>query len=143
VGVKLDEKTLRNALSSKRASAVGQFLIDQVKSGEQVVIHMDDETKIVLTSVPEAIQILLDRFHWEPPINWRDDKTAAYVLGVCQRLKSGFTLAEIVARIIMERPTVVVEFPSAWGRLIKHKFVRRIKRAEPPIYELTPGHEWP
>jgi hypothetical protein len=141
--MKLEQKTLASALSSKSGAAVGQYVIDEIEKGYAVTIHMEDDSKIILTTVTEAIQTLLDRFHWEPPIKWTDDKTAAYVLGVCQRLRARFTLAEIVARMLMERPSLVVEFPSAWGRLIKHKFIRRIRHAEPSEYELTPGHEWP
>jgi hypothetical protein len=141
--MKLDEKTLAAALVTKSGGAIGQHVLDEIRKGNAVVIQMEDGSKIVLTTVAEAIQTLIDRFHWEPPIKWTDDNTAAYVLGVCQRLEGRFTLTEIVARILMERPLSVVEFPSAWGRLIKHKFVCRIRQADPSLYELTPGHEWP
>jgi hypothetical protein len=140
--VKIAEKALRAALSSRSGTKTGKILVEKVGEGEPVVINLEDNTKLVITTTVEAIETLIERFEWCGEINWTDDQTAAYVLGVCQRLADRFTIADVLRRLVVERPSLALEFPSAWGRLVKHKFIRRV-RSTRPHYELTPSHEWP
>jgi hypothetical protein len=49
--MKLEEHNLAAALSTETGGASGQFLINEVRRGPTAVIHMDDGSKIVLTTV--------------------------------------------------------------------------------------------
>jgi hypothetical protein len=141
-----DEKPLREMLMSAHGGGVGQCLIDKVAGGEPIVIAMLDGSKMLLTESAEAVQVLVERFGWrrEIPdggIDWRSDKAAAYILGMCQRVERGFTLREIVARVQSERPEMILEFAATWGRLIRNKMIRILREAEPCLYEV--GSEQP
>jgi hypothetical protein len=141
--MKCEENALREVLSSVHGGEAGQSIWDRVKNGEQVSIAMVDGTTLALTDPVETLRVLLECFDWKRRIDWSDDRTAAYVLGICQRVERRFTLREVVARIALERPEAVLEFASAWGRLIQHKFIRVIKSGEASIYEVADAHAWP
>lgn len=140
-----DEKSLREMLASAHGGGVGQCLMDKIESGEPIAITMLDGSTMILKETVEALQTLVEHFGWrrettDGGINWRDDKAAAYVLGICQRVDRGFTLREVVARIVDERPEMILEFVSTWEKLIRNKTVRVFKQGEPCLYEITNGH---
>ena len=67
-----------------------------------------------------------------------DDTTAAHVLGICQKTDGGegFTLPEIIACIVEERPDMILDFSRAWGVLIRSRKVRILNAGDPPTYEI-------
>jgi hypothetical protein len=141
-----DEKSLRDMLSSVYGDGVGQCLMAKIEAGEAIVISTLDGGTMVLKETAEAVQVLVERFGWrrettDGGINWRADKTAAYVFGMCQRVERHFTLREIVARIADERPEMILEFAATWGRLIRNKTIRLLKQGEPCLYEIGDGHQ--
>jgi hypothetical protein len=67
-----------------------------------------------------------------------DDRSAAHVLDMCQRMEHEFTLKELVARVLDERPDMIVEFAEAWGRLIQNKLIRLCRETSRPCtYAVT------
>jgi hypothetical protein len=141
-----EERALRDMLGSVYGDGVGQCILDKAQSGEPIVIAMEDGSIITLSSVGDALRVLLERFGWRKGpaiegIDWRTDQIAAWVLGVCRRVEKHFTLQEVVARISMERPEMILEFASAWGRLIRGKYVRLLKKDEPCLYEVLGNME--
>lgn len=138
----IEEDTLRHMLSSQHGSEVGQRLLEKVQKGEPFDIAMNDGTKISLSSPAKAVQVLIDHFDWKRVIDWKNHAPAAYVMGICRRLESRFTLAEIVARIQDERPEMVLEFASAWSQLLKHRFIRKMRHNDPLLFEVHADHEW-
>jgi hypothetical protein len=66
-----------------------------------------------------------------------EDQRHAYVLGVCERVESEFTLREIVARIVTERPEMILDFAGIWGRLIRSEVVALCSSGSPTRYRLT------
>ena len=103
-----------SALSEKAETLRADGQTAMFVSSDGKLIGLVGVADPIKPSTPEAIQTLLDQFHWEPSINWSDDKTAAYVLGVCQRLRAKFTLSEIVARMLMDKGFTLVR-PLAGG----------------------------
>jgi hypothetical protein len=67
-----------------------------------------------------------------------DDPTAACLLEMCHRVQREFTLREIVARVMDERPEMIMEFAEAWGRLVREKLIRVSRPGLPNTYELVP-----
>ena len=61
----------------------------------------------------------------------------AHLLKLCRAAKRGFTLREIVARILEEKPEMILDFAHAWEELIARKMVRVRSNGRPCIYELT------
>jgi hypothetical protein len=138
-----EEKALRDLLSSAYSDGVGQRILDEVTDGNPVTVTMLDGTTLTLSQTADTLQVLLERFGWKKKIHWTDDRAAIYVLDVCRRIERHFALAEIVARIRDERPEMIMEFASAWGRLIQHKFIRGVKSGETKLYEIASAHQWP
>jgi hypothetical protein len=66
-----------------------------------------------------------------------EEQKHAYVLGVCERVESRFTLREIVARIASERPEMILEFAQVWGRLIRDEAIALCSSGTPNTYRLT------
>jgi hypothetical protein len=66
-----------------------------------------------------------------------EEQKHAYVLGVCERVESRFTLREIVARIASERPEMILEFAQVWGRLIRDEAIALCSSGMPNTYRLT------
>jgi hypothetical protein len=73
-----------------------------------------------------------------------DDATVAHVLDICKRTEGGrgFTLSEVIVRIMSERPDLALSFSNAWGTLIRTKKIRMMKWAEPPGYRVAESREW-
>lgn len=65
-----------------------------------------------------------------------EEQKVAYLLGMCQRVEREFTLREIIARVLEERPDMMMEFPNVWGNLISHKLIKVRQFGEPNTYEL-------
>jgi hypothetical protein len=141
--MEFEEQSLRNVLSSISGGVAGERILERAKNGEAVIIAMTDGATITLSDAAEVLHALLERFDWKRRIDWSDDRTAVYVLGICQRVERSFTLKEIVARVREERPEVILAFASAWGRLIQHKFIRIIRPGDPSYYEVSQAHQWP
>jgi hypothetical protein len=68
-----------------------------------------------------------------------DDPIIAHVLQICSRTEKGqgFTLSEVIARVVLERPDMIMGFSTAWGALIRTKKVRIMRAGEPCLYELV------
>ncbi len=66
-----------------------------------------------------------------------EDQQHAYVLGVCERVEVEFTLREIVARIVNERPEMILEFAQVWGRLIRDQAIALCNSGKPNTYRLS------
>lgn len=66
-----------------------------------------------------------------------DKATVAHLLGICLEEQRQFTLNEIVARVIEERPEKIVQFAEAWDELVRLEFVRLLKPGRPSVYEVT------
>lgn len=127
---------------SMHGCEVGQRLVETVLAGEPVTIVMEEGGPVTWSAPEEALPTLMEHFDWKRPINWEDDQLAAYVLSVCQRMEERFSLREVVHRIAEERPEMVVQFASLWGRLVQHRLVRKIRNF-PSVYELAADQQWP
>ena len=68
-----------------------------------------------------------------------DEQKLAYVLGMCQRVEHEFTLREIVARMLDERPEMILEFAETWGQLIQSNRIRICKQGRPNTYQVVLG----
>jgi hypothetical protein len=66
-----------------------------------------------------------------------DDQKIAYLLGMCQRVERQFTLREIVARVLDERPEMIMEFADTWDHLLRQKHIRVCKSGMPNTYEVV------
>jgi hypothetical protein len=146
-----DEHSLRQMLASALGASVVHSILNAIVRGERTKILLADGKVIVLSDVEEALRILHEKFGWTasnprpnpafPPLSLfgsgglsLDDRTAVHVLDMCHRLEQEFTLKELVARILDERPDMIVEFAEAWGRLIQNKLIRLCKGARPCTY---------
>lgn len=70
-----------------------------------------------------------------------DGRTVAHLLLICERVPGEFTLKEIVARIIDERPDEIMDFAIAWGKLIHTKRIRVCKHGRPTLYRVVREEE--
>jgi hypothetical protein len=61
------------------------------------------------------------------------------MLGMCRSVDGEFTLAEIVSRVLDERPEMILEFAETWGDLLQARVIRIRKRGRPNTYELVAG----
>jgi hypothetical protein len=66
-----------------------------------------------------------------------EQQKISYVLGICERVEREFTLREVVARILDERPEMILEFADVWGKLFKDKLIGVCRGGAPNTYELT------
>lgn len=57
------------------------------------------------------------------------EQIAAHILGICERVERQFTLREIVARVMNERPEMIMEFAEGWGTLIRERSERMTKNS--------------
>lgn len=149
-----DEHSLRQTLASTLGASVVRSILNAIVRGEQTSILLADGELIVLSEVEDALRVLHERFGWtaahprpnpaRPPqsvfgsggLNL-NDRAAVHVLDMCQRLEQEFTLKELVARILDERPDMIIEFADAWGRLIQNKLIRLSKGARPCTYAVV------
>jgi hypothetical protein len=69
----------------------------------------------------------------------KDDPVAACLLEMCRRVEREFTLREIVARVMDERPEMIIDFAEAWGRLMRGKHIRVSRHGLPNTYEVAAG----
>jgi hypothetical protein len=147
--VNCEEKSLREMLSSVHRGSIGNFILTQVTSGEPVTIRMVDGSKLVLTDVAESLDVLQSRFGWEPDslkagprtrLRLKTDRAAAHVFAMCERMERGFTMKEIVARVLHERPTIALQFAEVWGRLIQNKLIKVHRAGEVDTYEVAMWH---
>jgi len=136
-----EEQPLREMLASPFGAGVAQSILDKVECGEDVVIRFSDDRAVALSNKAEVSRVLREQFGWmrgceggtskpEPG----EDITAARVLEMCQRMERGFTLKGIVARVLNERPEIILEFADAWGRLIRNRRIRVLQSGEPCLY---------
>jgi hypothetical protein len=149
-----DEHSLREMLASALGASVVRSILKAIVKGEETKILLADGELIVLSDVEGALRILHEKFGWTaanprpdpsfPPLSLfgsgkltLDDRAAVHVLGMCQRLEAEFTLRELVARVLDERPEMIMEFAEAWGRLFQNKLVRLCKQARPCTYEVA------
>jgi hypothetical protein len=65
-------------------------------------------------------------------------------LQICSRTEKGqgFTLSEVIARVALERPDMIMGFSTAWGVLIRMKKLRIMRAGEPCLYEVVENAEW-
>jgi hypothetical protein len=134
------ESSLRDMLASPYGAGVGQCILDTVATGENVVIYFDDGNALAITTQMEALQVLKEQFGWgsrSPRVYLAENQMAAHVLGMCQRVERQFTMKEVVARIMDERPEMIMEFAAVWGKLIRDKLIRVCRQGEPTLYEVT------
>jgi hypothetical protein len=66
-----------------------------------------------------------------------EQQKISYVLGICERVEREFTLREVVARILDERPEMILEFADLWGKLFRDKVISICHGGAPNTYELT------
>jgi hypothetical protein len=66
-----------------------------------------------------------------------EEKTLTHLLDMCRRVEKEFTLREIVARVLDERPEMVLRFAEAWGELIRRKQIRVRREGRPSTYEVV------
>jgi hypothetical protein len=150
-----DEHSLRQILTSALGASVVRSILNAIVKGEPTTILLADGGLIVLSDVEGALRILHERFGWTaanprpnpayPPLSLfgtgglsLDDRSAAHVLDMCQRMEHEFTLKELVARVLDERPDMIVEFAEAWGRLIQNKLIRLCRETSRPCtYAVT------
>src|SRR5687768_12535716 len=74
-------------------------------------------------------------------VDYAQEPAVACVLDMCRRTKPPFTLMEIVARIQQERPEMIVEFASIWGKLIHARLVQ-VCAGPTGLYEVAPNRSW-
>jgi hypothetical protein len=149
LSVNSEEKSLREMLSSVHRESIGNFILTQVTSGEPVTIRMGDGSTLLLADLTETLEVLQSRFGWEPEsfkarprtrLRLKTDKAAAHVFSMCERMERGFTMKEIVARVLHERPTIALQFAEIWGRLIQSKLIKVHKAGEVDTYEVAMWH---
>jgi hypothetical protein len=56
---------------------------------------------------------------------------------MCQRSHVGFTLGEIVERVLVEKPGKIPDFAAAWGEIHRRGLVRIRRSGRPTTYELV------
>jgi hypothetical protein len=136
-----EEQSLREMLASPFGAGVAQSILDKVGRGEDVIIHFSDHSAVALSDEAEALRVLKEQFGWVAGYEGEmrkslptEDMTAARVLDMCQRMERGFTLKEIVARVLDERPEIILDFANAWARLIRNRRIRVLQSGEPCLY---------
>jgi hypothetical protein len=147
-----DEHSLREMLASQLGSSVVGSILKTISEGKETTILLADGSTITLGDIEVALRVLHEDFGWassvpREPASPRaplslfgkgqvsvDDRAAVHVLDMCHRMEREFTLGELVARVMDERPDMIIEFAEAWGRLISSKFVRVRRRGEPCTY---------
>jgi hypothetical protein len=137
-----DENTLREMMVSVYGSGVGQCILEKVAGGEPVTIAQGNGITLLLTDVGETLRVLLEGFEWRPepprcPVDGSDDPSASYLLAICQRMKSRFTLGEVISHVLRERPAWVNDFAPAWRALILKQRVCPAPEASSICYHLT------
>jgi hypothetical protein len=154
-----DEHSLREMLASQLGASVVGSILKTISEGGEAKIVLANGNTICLADPEAALQVLHQRFGWTAPAPRTpapmvqlslfgggqasvDDRAASHVLDICQRLEQEFTLGEVVARVMDERPDLIVDFAEAWGLLIHHKFVRVRRKAEPCTYEVAANSGW-
>jgi hypothetical protein len=135
-----DEHSLRQMLASALGASVVRSILHSIVQGEQTTILLTDGSLIVLSGVEEALRILHQQFGWTgansrpnpayPPLSLfgsgglsLSDRAAAQVLEMCQQLDHEFTLQQLVAQVLNDRPDIIVEFAEVWGRLVESKLI--------------------
>jgi hypothetical protein len=66
-----------------------------------------------------------------------EEQKCAYLLSQCQTSSREFTLAEIVERMLAERPDMILEFAETWENLIESQKIRICRRGRPNTYEVV------
>jgi hypothetical protein len=61
------------------------------------------------------------------------------LLEICRRDRDGFTLHQIVSRVIDEKPANIGEYGNAWNELTRRGLVRLKRSGRPNVYEVVPG----
>lgn len=75
-----------------------------------------------------------------PPVT--DEKNApliAHLLAMCRQMEREFTLHELIARALNERPEMVLDFAQAWHELVRTDKVRVLRYGRPSTYVLNEG----
>ena len=62
---------------------------------------------------------------------------AAQLLEICERARPGFTLRDVVTRVIDERPDMIHAFALAWNDLIHTRRIRMRHCGRPCTYEVA------
>jgi hypothetical protein len=65
------------------------------------------------------------------------ERITAHLLDICARARPGFTLRDVVSRVIHERPDLIHDFAHAWNNLIHDKRIRMRQRGRPCTYEIA------
>jgi hypothetical protein len=135
-----DEHSLRQMLASALGASVVRAILQSIVQGGQTTILLRDGSLIVLADVEKALRILHEQFGWtgvnprpnpaHPPLSLfgsgglsLSDRAAAQVLEMCRQLDREFTLQELVAQVLNDKPDMIVEFAEAWERLVESKLV--------------------
>jgi hypothetical protein len=118
-----DELSLREMMRSVFGSGVGQIILEKVIDGEPVVIAKEDGSTLTLTNSAETLRLLLERFEWRPeppqgPVDGSDHEAASYLVSVCRRMAASFSLYDVIAHVMLDRPAFVLEFAPIWRGLI-------------------------
>jgi hypothetical protein len=66
-----------------------------------------------------------------------DEYTVTDLLNMCQRSHAGFTLGDIVERVLVERPGDIRDFAEAWGEIHRRGLLRIRQCGRPATYELV------
>jgi hypothetical protein len=66
-----------------------------------------------------------------------DEYTVTDLLNICQRSHVGFTLADIVEQVLVEKPGNIPDFAAAWGEIHRRGLVRIRRCGRPTTYELV------
>lgn len=133
------EQHLRELLVSMHAESAVKALLEHVERGGQLLVQRQVGSPLLLTNVADTRDYLTHQLGWRRKPDWTSMKSHAYVLSVCQRIESPFTLSEVVTRIAEERPEMEDGFGAAWGDLVMHKFIREVT---PTLYEVEPDQQW-
>jgi hypothetical protein len=59
------------------------------------------------------------------------------LLAICRQRRGGFTLGEVVAAVLREKPGEVREFAKAWGELHERGLLRVRRAGRPTTYEVV------
>ena len=137
-----DEHSLRDMMRSVFGSGVGQIILEKVIDGEPVAIAKEDGSTLTLTNCAETLRLLLEGFDWRPeppqgPVDGSDHESASYLVSVCRRMAASFSLDEVIAHVMVERPTFVLEFAPIWRGLILNHRIRGAAQGDLISYQLA------
>src|SRR3954463_8693096 len=126
-----EERSLREMLCSPLGARAAAYLLGEIGRGEPVHIALATGEELILSELAQAALVLKERFGWDPDLQTRDSQTPKrrrrkkgavdHVLRMCQALEEGFTLKEIIGRVVYERPELILDFAEIWGELIRSK----------------------